>query len=712
MSRPLRVTDVVIVGLLIAVSGAAISWCWPRPQSQDRVAKVREPDKDVFERRVASNPGYLGPQACVACHAKRVAEFQETRHFLACTTPKFGSMPPEHSSGQYSSGDPGLRFEMTRSGDDFFQTAIQITPSGEERTTSQIGLVYGDGAGSDEVYFSWHNDQLRELPVSWLHSTRQWGASALDPHAKGSFSREMLPRCLECHNTWFEHVVGTLNQYNRDSFIMGVTCEKCHGPGREHVSFHQAHPDSKTAAAITHPGRLSRERLMDLCAQCHSNAIKYRQPPLSYRPGEPLDAYFKTLDPKYPEEDRVANQTEYLRQSQCFQKSETLTCITCHDPHQRSGSSSLSPSQRSCLKCHKSEECREQDRLPMPMRDDCVACHMPQVNKIQVYFRTEDDSFVSPVKRYEHRIAVYPEARDELLIDWHRKHPNPESPTEVERLTTSLGRHWEDAAERRVAEYRFLAAIDAYRNALRFNDAPVIREKLDVLKFTHQKIDSDWFEAVHLVDEHHHEEALGILRQILRINPELARAHGRLGTVYATLGQEENAIESLKTAAACDPDDPYGDSMLGWLAILRGRPNEALDYYQRAVEAEPSSAKIRYQMGLALAQLKHWPDAIDSFQQVLSLEPNHAHGCQGLSHALRQNGHSAEALPFALRAARLTQFEDPYVLVSLAETYLDVGRHADATTTLAKASQIAKARVPQLLPQIRKLQATLPSKSH
>src|SRR5207253_10269460 len=122
-----------------------------------------------------------------------------------------------------------------------------------------------------------------------------------------------------------------------------------------------AHPEAAAAHAIVHPGHLTRERQMDDCGQCHSNAPKRRGPAFSYRPGEPLEAFFRTNLDKHQEKDHVANQVEYLRQSKCFQKSDMLTCITCHNPHQKTDSASV---QRSCQKCHKPKDCAEQNRLP------------------------------------------------------------------------------------------------------------------------------------------------------------------------------------------------------------------------------------------------------------------------------------------------------------------------------------------------------------
>jgi hypothetical protein len=184
-------------------------------------------------------------------------------------------MPPgfERGQGGVATRLASVRIEMTRRNSDYFQETVQETLAGKQGTVSRIDLVYG-GAPHDEIYFTWRGNRLYQLPIAWLHPLQQWGASLFDPYGAGDFSREVTPRCMECHNTRFEHVPGTVNEYDRSGLTLGVTCERCHGPGRDHVAFHRAQTPGNRgtlgAQFIVQPKKLSRERQMDLCAQCHS----------------------------------------------------------------------------------------------------------------------------------------------------------------------------------------------------------------------------------------------------------------------------------------------------------------------------------------------------------------------------------------------------------------------------------------------------------
>ena len=656
------------------------------------------------ERAPRADQGYLGPQACAECHRERVAEFSKTKHFAACCVPRDDAMPAGFlaGNGHFQSRIAPVEFEMGRSEQGWTQTATLQTPAGKQQTTSLIDLKYGSSP-TDEVYFTWRGDRLYELPIAWLHPQKSWGSSTFDPDGEGDFSRPMTPRCLECHNTWFEHQPGTLNQYNRDTFILGVTCERCHGPGREHVTYHRQHPAERLGTAIVKPAQLSRERLLDVCGQCHSNAIKHRGPAFSYRPGQPLEESYRMATSRHPEEDHVANQMKYMRESKCFQQSETLTCITCHDPHKVSTSTTdHSSSATSCLKCHQIDRCSQRPHVPVAVQDNCAGCHMPARNKIQVHFETESDSKVAPVKAYEHRIAIYPTATQEVLYDWYRQQPGDDDRRKATELASTLSQHWIEEAERCRRDHRLLAAMDAYRNAIRFVPSAEIQSRLTEATQLRTAIDEKWFQAIRLIRQEKYPEAIVTLEAMLQINPDLAKVHGKLGAVYATLGQREKATSHLKLVATLAPDDAYGAGMLGWISFLDGNYETAIEQYKIADEIEPYNAKVHYQWGLALQKLQSWPSAEDRFRTVLEIDPNHFNACLNLSLVLRSQGKRDEAVSFAQRAVTITTQQNPELLLNLAECHADAGQTSKALQTIKQALLIAQKNRPELVPRIRR----------
>lgn len=685
---------IAVLVVLSAGIGFAV-WARFQPGSvpQDAVVPHASHGADV-----ATVSPYIGSQACIECHAERVAEYRTTNHFRTCRVPDVKSMSAilATAGGVFQTRNPDLRYETYREGDQLFQAAVRKTSGSESRTVSRVDLILGAG-NSDEVYLAWHDDgHMFELPVAWIESEKQWGAAAwwrgsqFDKIGPADGTRELTLRCLECHSTHFEHVPGTLNQYRRQNHLMGVSCENCHGPAREHVTFHHAHPNEKSTQAIIRPARLSRERNIETCTQCHSNAIKHRGPALSYRPGTPLDDCYKTVRTRATEEDHVANQIHYLRQSKCFQNDNTLTCTTCHNPHRTTGDASPSRIENSCLNCHERKECGERPKLPVAVQDECLKCHMPSYLKINVNFQTEADDFVPPVRRYEHRIAVHPSARDEVLWNWHRRQADEASRREASRLAKGLAGHYSAEAEKCRREFRFLGQIAAYREAVRFEDSPALRDKLLEAISIQNELDADWSAAQTHFELSRHAEAEQVLKKVLSIKPDHALAWGKLGTLHALNKRSNLAVECLEKVRQLDPDMTYGESMLGWICYLEGRHQEALKYFQRADEIEPFNATINLRLGLVLAKLGQSEAARKQFEKTLVIDPKNLDACRNLASTLRHLDKSTEAVKFGRRAAQLTDYKDLQVLIEFAEMCAESDQYAEAADVTVIALKLAQ----------------------
>ena len=56
----------------------------------------------------------------------------------------------------------------------------------------------------------------------------------------------------------------------------------------------------------------------------------------------------------------------------------------------------------SCKSCHPSRHCKERERLPEGVREDCIGCHMPRYMKINVNFLISDGKVKSASARPPH----------------------------------------------------------------------------------------------------------------------------------------------------------------------------------------------------------------------------------------------------------------------------------------------------------------------
>jgi hypothetical protein len=385
-------TLLAIVALIFATQVASQS-----NSSQPTSASTSSPKPSPREN-------YVGDDKCRSCHQDKVESFHQTAHYLTSRLPDRNSIRGSfrQDANVLKTSNPDLFFRMEAKDDGFFQTAIQGEPPYTTSRSERFGLVVGSG-GKGQTFLFWKGDLLFQLPVSYWNEVG-WVNSPGYRDGVAYFDRPVIARCLECHGTYFESLAPPANRYRETGFVTGITCEKCHGPGRAHAELY-ASKASKVASdsRIVNPARLTRERQMDLCAWCHAGHGVPLLPAFSYVPGEPLDKYLE-LPQLAPDAavDVHGSQVELLKKSRCFQSS-TMTCLTCHDVHLTQKDPVAFS--RHCLSCHKAESHPNMTRL---MSDNCIDCHMPkQLTNLIVF--SWNGRKVSPEVR-NHWIRIYPEA--------------------------------------------------------------------------------------------------------------------------------------------------------------------------------------------------------------------------------------------------------------------------------------------------------------
>ena len=267
-------------------------------------------------------------------------------------------------------------------------------------------------------------------------------------------------------------------------------------------------------------------------------------------------------------------------------------------------------------------ECLEQPRLPGPVQGNCVGCHMPLRVKLNVKFETRSDNFVPAASRFQHNIGVDVVARDEVLLAWHRSQPGGADSDVAETLADRLAEHWTTLADQHRSQFRFLAVIADYREALIVRDSVEIREQLRQVVNLQQQLYDDWAFALNEISRNRPSIAIETLKSLLRRKPNDAEAHSKIGTLYAIAGRTELAVGHLEAVTRFDPNNPSGHGVRGRIAWLRGRYEDALQHWKLAEELDPYNAQILYDIGLALSRLNRPNEAISSLQRAAKIDPD------------------------------------------------------------------------------------------
>jgi Cytochrome c554 and c-prime len=406
---------IMLGGLLLMVPQVLEPYPAKAPQETLNSARdVSKPDPFVPQSErsplVTGRQNYVGDEACRACHLEKAQNYWKTAHHLSSRLPTKDSILGSFAEGKniFRTSNPALYFRMDSKADGFYQSSFLGNPPGTRSRTERFDVVIGSGRVG-QTYLFWKDDYLFQLPVSYWVDLDSWINSPGYRDGVEKFDRPVAPRCLECHLTYAEAQAssGQENKYKPGSLVLGISCERCHGPGRQHVDAMTS--SNKGAPAILNLTKLTRERQIDICAQCHGGRRIPMTVPFSYTPGEPLDNSYSrvAMDPGAMV-DVHGNQVALLQMSRCYQSSSDLVCSTCHDVHQpqrdAAGFSTY------CLKCHRPQACGEFPRLKEKITGDCINCHMP-VQSSNLIISNSNGKKVRAMVR-SHWIKIYPSAQN------------------------------------------------------------------------------------------------------------------------------------------------------------------------------------------------------------------------------------------------------------------------------------------------------------
>lgn len=559
-----------------------------------------------------ATPGYVDDKQCASCHAGIARSYTQVGMSKAFYRPRpadaiedFAKLPLRHAR----SGDVmELRWRDAR----LVFKRWQLDDAGHPINVFEqtVDWILGSGHHARTYLYQTPNGEIYQLPIAWYSQTRQWAmAPGYDRADHQGVLRRVRHECLFCHNAYPEIDANTRDGYWRKQSLPltlpeGLGCQRCHGPGEEHVRRASGSADDAAVrAAIVNPMRLDAQRRKDVCYECHMQPAVALSPirrlgrdVYSFRPGQPLPDYLLQLDivdPDMPKGERFEiNHAPFrLEQSRCYLESGgKLFCLDCHDPHR-----GTKPVRAVCQGCHTAGE-------HVAAQTDCVSCHMPKR-------RTQD---VVHVVMTDHKIQK-PAAADLLA-------PREERDPSIADILAPPGAEL----------YRTLAAARAGKRV-------TIPVGADV---------EPYFDlgAAQLRDRKY-AEVETTARAILERAPDQPLATGWLGMARFHLGHHEEGLDLLRKAARLDPQQSELDYNLGLLA----GGDEAIAAFKRAVAGRPNFVLAWFHLG----ESQTGDAAIAAYRRTLEIDPRFTRAYIAIARALTARGDRDEALRYLRHGAKV-----------------------------------------------------------
>ena len=298
---------------LLIIAVCLSSGCGQRDsKSSDRDAapstdtvKIEIQDPKTTQPNNTAN--YVPDNQCADCHRDLWDSYQQLG--MANSAYPFAATKAieDFDNGHLYHAPSNKHYEMSVEEGQFVMTRYREGADGSRTAVIKrsVDFIIGSGNHSRTYVYRDPSGAMFQLPVVWYSQDSKWGmAPGYDNADHDDFTRPITRECMFCHNAYPEFEPGSDWHGMPDRFPQtlphGIGCQRCHGPGSEHIRIAEQDSDSpELKDSLIRLGTLDAQAQDDVCNQCHFQPASGRTSFLrqfnrgiySFQPGQKLADY-------------------------------------------------------------------------------------------------------------------------------------------------------------------------------------------------------------------------------------------------------------------------------------------------------------------------------------------------------------------------------------------------------------------------------------